>query len=111
MGLVLLTRHGDREIVAYDLDPLERPNGEIKRRIDAAGIFPDEAAITRPLGALLLEQPDQPAVQRARRMTLETTTAPPGDTTQVSPPVPDAHQTGPAASRRPTPAAPRQGTR
>jgi hypothetical protein len=77
-------------------------NREIKRRTDAAGIFPDEAAVTRLLGALLLEQPDQPAVQRARRMTLETTTAPPGDTTQVSPPVPDARPNRPRRASRPT---------
>jgi hypothetical protein len=110
-GYLYLPDTATVKIVAYDLDPLERPNGEIKRRTDAAGIFPDEAAITRPLGALLLEQPDQPAVQRARRMTLETTTAPPGDTTQVSPPVPHARPNRPRrASRRPTPAAPRQDT-
>ena len=36
------------------------------------GIFPNEAAITRLIGALLLEQSDEWAVQRARYMTLET---------------------------------------
>jgi hypothetical protein len=51
---------------------------------------------------LLLEQADEPAVQRARRMTLETTTAPPGDTTQVSLPVPDARPNRPRRASRPT---------
>jgi hypothetical protein len=36
------------------------------------GIFPNEYAIVRLIGAILLEQNDGRAVQRARYMTLET---------------------------------------
>src|SRR5689334_14961403 len=58
----------------HSTNPLERLNGEIKRRTEVVGIFPNEAAITRLVGAILLEQNDEWAVQRARYLTLETMT-------------------------------------
>ena len=55
----------------HSTSPLERLNGEIKRRTEVAGIFPDEAAIVRLVGAILLEQNDEWAVQRSRYLSLE----------------------------------------
>jgi putative transposase len=66
----------------HSTNPLERLNGEIKRRADVVGIFPNEAAVIRLIGALLLEQNDEWATQRARYMTLETI-APMSDTPVV----------------------------
>src|SRR6201989_2985125 len=56
----------------HSTNPIERLNDEIKRRAEIVGIFPNEDAIVRLIGAILLEQNDEWAVQRARYMTLET---------------------------------------
>lgn len=84
--LAELMRRAEDDVLAYktfpkdhwpkihSTNPLERLNKEIKRRTNVIGIFPNEAAITRLVGALMMEQNDEWAVTR-RYMTLETVAA------------------------------------
>lgn len=63
--LAYMTFSKERRAKLPSNNPIERLNGEIKRRTDVVGILPNDNTI-------LLEQNDEWAVQRARYMTLET---------------------------------------
>lgn len=60
----------EHRVKIHSTNVLERLNGEIKRRADVVGIFPNEASIRRLVGAPLMEQNDEYAIQK-RYMSLE----------------------------------------
>ena len=70
--LAYMTFPKEHRAKLHSTNPIERLNGEIKRRTEVVGIFPNEGAITRLIGAILMEQSDEWAVQRGRYMSLET---------------------------------------
>ncbi len=82
-GLAALFDEAEADVLAYmdfprrhwpkihSTNPLERLNGEIKRRADVIGIFPNDDAVFRLIGALLYELNDEWANRRARYMKLE----------------------------------------
>jgi transposase-like protein len=70
--LAYMTFPKEHRLKLHSTNPIERLNGEIKRRTEVVGIFPNDDAIRRLVGAILIEQNDEWAVQRGRYMSLET---------------------------------------
>jgi hypothetical protein len=109
--LAYMTFPAQHRAKLHSTNPLERLIGETKRRTEVVGIFPNEEAINRLVGAVLLEQNDEWAVQRARYMSLKAI-APLSDDPVVRLPA-LASLTSPALAgdRGDPPVTPRHGTR
>ena len=105
--LAVLTDKAEHHVLAYmsfpqghhqklhSTHPIERLHAEVQRGTNVVGIFPNKAAITRLVGAILLVQNDDWAVSR-RYMTLESIAL-------LSDGVPITLPTGTASTSRPYP--------
>lgn len=68
--LIFMTFPKAHRTQIHSTNPLERLNAEVKRRTNVIGIFPNDGAIIRLVGAMMLEQNDEWSLQR-RYMQLE----------------------------------------
>lgn len=82
-GIAYISLAKEHRAKLHSMNPIERLNGEIKRRTGVVGIFPSDDAIVHLVGASPPEQNDEWVVQRARSMTLGTV-APMGDDAVIS---------------------------
>lgn len=75
----------------WSTNPLERLNGEIKRRTNVVGIFPNDAAVLRLVTAVVIETHDEWAVAGRRYLSEESMAAigtePTAITTDEEPPI------------------------
>ena len=71
-GLGIYTTERD---TTWSTNLLERVNEEIKRRTRVVGIFPNDAAITRLVGAVLLEQDEHWQLEGRRMFSAESMAA------------------------------------
>jgi hypothetical protein len=55
--LAYMTFPKEHRVKLHSINPIERLNGEIKRRTEVVGIFPNDDAIVRLVGALLSATP------------------------------------------------------
>jgi putative transposase len=54
--LAYMTFPKEHRVKIHSTNPIERLNGEIKRRTDVVGIFPNEDAITRRNVSMIMRQ-------------------------------------------------------